>query len=123
MLQEPREEIYDVIRYFGQRQDLQHPLPQHPRPPRRLLRNAIPTKGDMDMLAVARTLQEVGYPYMLMPDHMPHHADDPDSFAGVRLRLRVYQGAVAGDRAEFEIREIFHADSIRSSCAKGACSK
>ena len=27
---------------------------------------------------VARTLYEVDYPYMVMPDHMPRHPDDPD---------------------------------------------
>ena len=32
----------------------------------------------MDMLQVARTLHEVDYPYMVMPDHVPRHPDDPD---------------------------------------------
>jgi len=27
---------------------------------------------------VAMTLAEVDYPYMLMPDHMPRHQDDPN---------------------------------------------
>jgi mannonate dehydratase len=31
----------------------------------------------MDMVSVARTLHEVGYEGMLMPDHVPHHPDDP----------------------------------------------
>jgi mannonate dehydratase len=31
----------------------------------------------MDMVAVMRTLKQVGYPYMVMPDHLPRHADDP----------------------------------------------
>ena len=34
-------------------------------------------EGDMDMFQVARTLYQVDYPYMLMPDHMPGHQDDP----------------------------------------------
>ena len=29
------------------------------------------------MLRVALTLHEVGYEYMLMPDHMPRHRDAP----------------------------------------------
>ena len=37
-----------------------------------------PDNGDMDMLQVAVTLQKVGYQYMLMPDHMPRHPDDPN---------------------------------------------
>ena len=28
------------------------------------------------MVQVALTLREVGYPYMVMPDHVPSHADD-----------------------------------------------
>ena len=31
----------------------------------------------MDMLRVALTLHEVGYEFMLMPDHVPGHPDDP----------------------------------------------
>ncbi len=31
----------------------------------------------MDMLQLALTLYEVDYEYMLMPDHMPVHPDDP----------------------------------------------
>ena len=36
-----------------------------------------PDEGDMDMLRVALTLHEVGYEFMLMPDHVPGHPDDP----------------------------------------------
>ena len=52
------------------------------------------------MLAVARTLNEVGYRYMLMPDHMPSHADDPRRIASLRVRLWLYQGAAAGYRVD-----------------------
>ena len=31
----------------------------------------------MNMVEVMRTLKQVGYHYMVMPDHMPHHDDDP----------------------------------------------
>ena len=34
-------------------------------------------KGDMHMPDVMRTLKQVGYSYMVMPDHMPRHDDDP----------------------------------------------
>ena len=30
-----------------------------------------PDEGDVDMIAVMRTLKEVDYPYMVMPDHVP----------------------------------------------------
>ena len=31
------------------------------------------------MVQVARTLREMGYSGMVMPDHMPSHPDDPRS--------------------------------------------
>jgi mannonate dehydratase len=31
----------------------------------------------MDMVAVMRTLKQVGYQHMVMPDHLPRHDDDP----------------------------------------------
>ena len=37
-----------------------------------------PDEGDMNMVEVARTLYEVDYPYMVMPDHLPRHPDDPE---------------------------------------------
>ena len=34
-------------------------------------------EGDLNMPALAKTLFEAGYKYMLMPDHAPNHPDDP----------------------------------------------
>ena len=31
----------------------------------------------MDFYQVMRTLRDVDYPYMVMPDHLPIHPDDP----------------------------------------------
>jgi mannonate dehydratase len=36
-----------------------------------------PDEGDMNMVEVMRTLKAVDYPYLVMPDHMPRHDDDP----------------------------------------------
>ena len=46
-----------------------------------------PDEGDVDMYKVAQVLADVGYPYMLMPDHAPHHPDDV-SPPGVSGRVR-----------------------------------
>jgi mannonate dehydratase len=43
---------------------------------RRRYPRTFPDEGDMDMLQVMRTLREVDYQYMVMPDHMPRHPDD-----------------------------------------------
>ena len=71
MLDNPAEEIFDVIRWFGERKKI---FLVH-------FRNIIgrkfdfvevfPDEGDIDMLECARVYQEVGYPHMLVPDHVP----------------------------------------------------
>jgi mannonate dehydratase len=35
-----------------------------------------PDEGDIDFVKAIRVYKEVGYPYMLMPDHVPVHPDD-----------------------------------------------
>lgn len=78
MLRNPAQEIYDVIRYFGHRQKIFNIHFRNIRGRRDDFQEVYPDNGDMDMLQVLRTLYEVDYPYMVMPDHMPRHADDPD---------------------------------------------
>ncbi len=77
MLQNPGKEIFDVIRYFGTRKMLFNFHFRNIRGKRDDFQEVYPDEGDMDMLRVMRTLKEVDYPYMVMPDHMPRHADDP----------------------------------------------
>jgi mannonate dehydratase len=36
-----------------------------------------PDEGDVDMVKAMLAYREVDYPYMIMPDHIPHHSDDP----------------------------------------------
>jgi mannonate dehydratase len=78
MLQEPAREIHDVIRYFGEGNKIFNVHFRNIRGRRDDFQEVFPDEGDMDMLEVMRTLEEVGYPYMVMPDHMPRHPDDPD---------------------------------------------
>lgn len=78
MLADPRNEICEVVRYFGQRGKIFNIHFRNIRGHRDDFCETYPDDGDLDMLGVARTLQEVGYQHMLMPDHMPHHQDDPD---------------------------------------------
>ena len=77
MMQEPRREIHDVIRYFGSRKKIFNIHFRNIRGRRDSFQEVWPDEGDMDMFQIIRTLQEVEYPYMVMPDHLPHHDDDP----------------------------------------------
>ena len=75
MLQNPAAEIHEVIRYFGNRKKIFNIHFRNIRGKRDDFQEVFPDEGDM--VQVARTLQEVNYPYMVMPDHMPQHPDDP----------------------------------------------
>ena len=47
------------------------------------------------MLQVARTLNEVGYEYMLMPDHVPRHPDDPRGHQGFAFSYGYIKALIA----------------------------
>ncbi len=64
MLPDPKREIHDVIRYFGQRKKIFNIHIRNIRGRRDECQETFPDEGDMDMVAV-------------MPDHLPQHDDDP----------------------------------------------
>lgn len=78
MLQNPKEEIHDVIRELGGQKRIFNIHFRNIRGKRDDFQEVYPDEGDMLMPQVLRTLYEVDYPFMLMPDHMPRHEDDPN---------------------------------------------
>ena len=76
MLEKPGEEIYDVIRYFGQRDKIFNVHFRNIKGGLMDFVEVFPDEGDVDMLRAMRTYKEVGYPYMLMPDHVPEVSGD-----------------------------------------------
>ena len=79
MLDNPADEIHDVIRYFGSKGRIFNIHFRNIRGKRDRFQEVFPDEGDMDMAKVMKTLKEVHYQYMVMPDHMPSHPDDPRS--------------------------------------------
>jgi mannonate dehydratase len=77
MLRDPAREILDVVRYFGERQKIFNIHFRNIRGGRDDFQEVYLDNGDMDMLAILRTLKEVDYPYMVMADHVPRHPEDP----------------------------------------------
>ena len=76
-LRDPARQIHDVIRYFGTRKKIFNIHFRNIRGHRDDFQEVYLDNGDLDMLQVARTLHEVDYEYMVMPDHVPRHPDDP----------------------------------------------
>jgi mannonate dehydratase len=77
MLQDPGKEIFDVIRYFGSRQKIFNVHFRNIRGKRNDFQETYPDEGDIDFVKAMMVYKEVGYPYLMMPDHVPQHPNDP----------------------------------------------
>ena len=79
MLKDPATEIFDVIRWFGERGKLFNVHFRNIHGGRLSFVETFPDEGDMDMVASLRLYAELGYRYMVMPDHAPKvSGPDPD---------------------------------------------
>ena len=70
-LENPAEELFDVIRYFGERKKI---FNVHFRNIKGGLGNFVevfPDEGDIHMIRALKVYKDVGYKYMIMPDHVP----------------------------------------------------
>ncbi len=77
MLKDPGREIFDIIRHFGQRKKIFNVHFRNIRGGLDDFQEVYPDEGDADFLKCMLVYKEVGYPYMMMPDHVPSHPDDP----------------------------------------------
>jgi mannonate dehydratase len=76
MLENPAQQIYDVIRYFGQRGKIFNVHFRNIKGRFLDFQETFPDDGDVDMLRALRIYKEVGYDGMIMPDHVPDIAGD-----------------------------------------------
>lgn len=70
-LENPGEDVYDVIRYFGERKKIFNIHYRNIKGGLRKFVEVFPDEGDVSMLKALQTLKDVDYPYMIMPDHVP----------------------------------------------------
>jgi mannonate dehydratase len=92
MLRDPRNEIADVIRYFGTRKKIFNVHFRNIHGGFLHFEETFPDAGDVDMLAALRVYKEVGYDGMIMPDHVPHIEGD----AGGRQAFAFAFGYIRG---------------------------
>ncbi|WP_225769092.1 mannonate dehydratase [Inquilinus sp. Marseille-Q2685] len=82
MLDDPRNEIDDVIRWFGSRGKIFNVHFRNIRGRKLSFMETFPEEGDMDMWRSIKLYAELGYPYMVMPDHVPTISGrDPEGVA------------------------------------------
>jgi mannonate dehydratase len=78
-LENPGVEIFDVIRYFGTRKKIFNVHFRNIRGRRNDFIEVYPDEGDVDFVKAIKVYKEIGYEYMLMPDHVPLAINDPGS--------------------------------------------
>jgi mannonate dehydratase len=78
MLNDPGTEILDAIRYFGSRNKIFNVHFRNIRGHRNDFVEVFPDEGDVNFVQAIQVYKEVGYPYLLMPDHVPVAPNDPN---------------------------------------------
>lgn len=79
---DPNTEIHELIRYAGNRNQIFNVHMRNIKGGWGNFQEVYPDNGDMDFLEVMRSLRDVQYEHMIMPDHVPKHPDDPDGSQG-----------------------------------------
>ncbi len=78
-LKNPRTEILPIIKWVGDRKQIFNVHLRNIKGGFDNFMEVYPDNGDMDFFEVLKVLRDVEYPYMVMPDHVPHHADPASS--------------------------------------------
>jgi len=82
MLDDPAREIFEVIRWFGERGKIFNVHFRNIKGRKLDFMEAFPDEGDIDMAQALTAYRDVGYPYMVIPDHVPQiDGRDPSGVA------------------------------------------
>ena len=74
-LKDPKTEIIPIIKWVGERKQIFNVHLRNIKGGWDHFQEVYPDNGDMDFFEVVKAFRDVEYPYMLMPDHVPYHAD------------------------------------------------
>jgi mannonate dehydratase len=79
MLEDPGKEVFDVIRYFGERKKIFMVHFRNIKGGFLKFDEVYPDNGDVDFYKAMRLYKELGYQGMFLPDHVPQSDVDPDN--------------------------------------------
>lgn len=77
-LEDPATEIFPILEWLGERDQIFNIHLRNIKGGWNNFQEVYPDNGDMNFVRVMRTLRDVGFDGMVMPDHVPRH-DDPES--------------------------------------------
>jgi mannonate dehydratase len=78
-LKDPRTEILPIIKWVGERKQIFNIHLRNIKGGWDNFQEVYPDNGDLDFFQILKLLKDLEYPYMVMPDHVPHHADPASS--------------------------------------------
>ena len=90
-MKDPNTEIYELICYAGDRNQIFNVHMRNIKGGWGNFQEVYPDNGDMDFVDVMRSLRDVQYKYMIMPDHIPKHHDDPDGSQGFAFCMDTWE--------------------------------
>src|SRR5687768_397643 len=100
MLEKPGEQIFDVIRYFGERKKIFNVHFRNIAGGFLNFRETFIDNGDVDMLKAMRAYRDVGYDGMMMPDHVPAVDGDANRLQGFAFAFGYIKALIAAVAAE-----------------------
>ncbi|TWT60731.1 mannonate dehydratase [Rubinisphaera italica] len=92
MLQDPAREILPIVQHFAQQKKIFNVHLRNIRGHRDDFQEVYVDEGDLDLFQILSVLKDAGYPYLVMPDHVPRHASDPDSLQAFAHSFGYIQG-------------------------------
>ncbi len=99
-LKYPLTEILPIIRWIGERKQIFNIHFRNIKGGWDHFQEVYPDNGDMDMYQVIKALRDVDYPYMVMPDHVPHHPDPESSNQAFAFAYGYIKGLIQALSAE-----------------------
>jgi mannonate dehydratase len=100
MLEKPGEQIFEVIRYFGERRKIFNVHFRNIAGGFLNFRETFIDDGDVDMLKAMRVYRDVGYDGMMMPDHVPTVEGDANRLQGFAFAFGYIKALIAAVAAE-----------------------
>jgi mannonate dehydratase len=100
MLEKPGEQIFDVIRYFGERRKIFNVHFRNIAGGFLDFRETFIDDGDVDMLKAMRVYRDVGYEGMMMPDHVPSIEGDTNNLQGFAFAIGYIKALIAAVAAD-----------------------